>query len=168
MRPAVGQLLFHRRVHRNLALRVMSIDAVHASQLKAPLREKSSQLARKQDVDIGGQHESAASPADTNILGDHLVERQGFGMSEAAVQLLRHFNETNLARAHLLRPAQHFGQARPVGRRVPFHDDQFGWNLIAPRLPYPAIDESLHTYQRISAMVVVARRHHQRKIRFAG
>jgi hypothetical protein len=53
----------------------MTIHPVHAARLKSPLPKKPNQLGRKQDVDIRNQHEPAARPANTGVLGDHLIER---------------------------------------------------------------------------------------------
>ena len=96
---AVGQLLFDGSVHRDAAHGVVTVDAVHASGLEPLFRDESSQLAGEQNIDVGGQHEAAASPANAGILGDHLVQRQRFGVRIPAVQLGRNFDESDFARA---------------------------------------------------------------------
>src|SRR5439155_184471 len=81
--------------------------------------EETHQLVGQQDVDVGAEDELAPGPADADVLGDHLEQRQGLAVLEAAVQLRRHLDDADLTGARLGRPAQRLCQPRAVGGRVP-------------------------------------------------
>ncbi len=78
------------------------------------------------------------------------------------------FDDPHLARSEIIGPAQRIGQARTILRRVPFHDDQLRRNPVTPRLGDPAAGEGLHAVEQVAAMIIVAGRHNQGKIRAAG
>ena len=85
-----------------------------------------------------------------NVFRDHLIERQSLGVGETLVNFGRHFDEADLAWPKFLGPMQRFGQPQAVLRRIPLHDDHFGWNMVPPRLLDPAVDESLHAAEQIA------------------
>jgi hypothetical protein len=55
---------------------------------------------------------------------------------------------------------QGFGQRQAILRRVPFHDDHLGRNMVLPRLSNPTVDESLHAAEQISSVIIVSRGYH--------
>ena len=85
IRSAPGELPFHRGIRRNFAHRVVPVNPVHAAALQPPRRpDELRQFVRKQNVDIGRQHELPAGAPYAGVLGDHLVERQRFAMVDSA------------------------------------------------------------------------------------
>ena len=111
---AVGELFFDGRAGGDLAHGVMPVDAVHPPVFEAPRGEEGGQFVGEQNVDVGGQHELAARPPDAHVLGDHLVERQRFGVGVAAVQFRGHLDDAHLAGAEIVRPLERLAQAGTV------------------------------------------------------
>ena len=84
VRLAIIELLFDGGPGRNIAHRIVPVDTVHPSVLEPPGGEEASQLARKQDIDVGSQYVFAAGAPNADVLSDHLVQRQGVSVRKAA------------------------------------------------------------------------------------
>ena len=75
VRAAIGQLFVQRRIGGNVAHGVETVDAVQPILLELLRTQERGQLVRKEDIDVGGQNEPPARPADPDILADHLIQR---------------------------------------------------------------------------------------------
>ena len=154
VRLAVRQLRFERRLEGHIRLDIMAIDAVQTSGLQPSRREVVNQLSREDDVDIGCKNEPSARTTDTNILRDHLEQRQHVRVPQPLMQGGRDLNEPVLAEGRM-RQAQQSANMRPIRRRVPFDHDQLGIEASTATLLVEAIDECLKALERIAAVVVV-------------
>ena len=93
MAPAVFQLFIHGRVHGHVRHYVMPVNSVHAPGFQFLLSQVSHQLIRKEDVYVGRQDEASSRPPDAGVLGDHLIQRQGFAVAVASVDSGGYFDE---------------------------------------------------------------------------
>ena len=123
VRRTISELLFNWSIHRNIAHHIVAVDAIHAARFHFAFRQPGSQFVGKENVDVGGQNELPAGPANADILPDHLVQRERLGMGESGVQFGGNFNESHLAEASVRGPAQNLVQPRPAFRRIPLHHD---------------------------------------------
>ena len=168
VRAAVFELIFDGPLDGHLVHGVVTIDAVHAVAIELLPAQKFRQFARDQDVDVSGQYETSPGAPDPDVLGDHLVERQGLSVVVAGVEFRGNFYEPDFAWTEVVGPAQGIDQCRTCRRRIPLHDDQFRRDLIAAGLFDPAADEGLHAAQEIATMIVIPGGDDQRQVRFHG
>ena len=94
MRAAVLHPVLDGLIEREPGLDVMTIEAIQAPRFKRPASDELNELVREDDVDVGGQDERTTRAADADVLGDHLKERQRFGMRQARVNFRRYLDET--------------------------------------------------------------------------
>jgi hypothetical protein len=97
------------------------------------------------------------SPSDTDILANHLKDRQTIGSVKAPVNLRRDFNNPYPARPLVDRPSEHILQPWPIGWRIPFHDHELRPQTMSSRLLQKRGNKHLHPAKRTFAMAVVTR-----------
>ena len=162
---AIGRQLFRRGSVRNIACHVMPVDTVKGAPFQPVFRQESHELRRENDIQIRGEHKFTASTANTGVLGDHLMQRNCIRVLESPMNFRRNFDKSNLTRTGILGPMQHVDQLRPIGRWIPFHDDNLGRQAVSFRLAQPGIQKSLHARQHVSTMIVIPGGHNHRNIR---
>src|SRR5438552_3499117 len=151
--PAFGRRWHHRTIE--LGDHVVPVGAVHRAGLQAALQE-GEELVRQQDVDVRRQHVSRAGPADADVFGDHLVDRQPVRVGHCCVQVVRNRDHCGMKVLRLV-PSQRIPQRRPAGRRIPLHQKKLDGHAEPLCLLRQPVDEELHAGEQVSSVVVVAR-----------
>src|SRR5260370_40815666 len=77
VRAAISQLILYRGLNRNVAHDVMPVDPIHNAGLQRALGKALHEFVVEYDVNVPGQYEPAPCSPYTDVLGSHLVERQG-------------------------------------------------------------------------------------------
>ena len=157
MRRAELHLRLERHIGRQIGLDIVAIHAIHAGRIQTTCGDVIDQLGREDNVDVGRQDETPARAADPHVFRNHLKQRQHIGVAQLLVQFGRDLDEPIGARGDLGQPEQ-FADPRFLWRRVPFDDDHLGVETGAPALLVEVVDEGLQSFQRITAMIIVARR----------
>src|SRR5262245_16456467 len=93
MRFAVSDLLVEGAVHRHVRFDVMTVDTVQAVSVETAPRNLLNKRVRKDDVDIRCQNKLSARASDTDVLRDHLEQRQDVRVLELSMELGGHFDE---------------------------------------------------------------------------
>ena len=134
---------------------VVAVDAVHRVWPQAGA-EEGEQLVAEQDVDVGREDERRARTPDAHVLADHLEKRQPVGVREGPMHVRRNCDDTG-QEVLVGSPAQRLGQGPSVRGRIPLDQDQLDRQAESPGLLGEAVDEQLHTGEKVAAMLVVAR-----------
>ena len=110
MAATIRELFVEGAIDRDIAGDIVPVGAVHAAPFQPPRSQEPDQLVGKHDVDIGCQNELAPRAADTDILGNHLVQGQSHRVPVAGMYFGRHFEDTHLARAGVAGPPTDFSR----------------------------------------------------------
>src|SRR5436305_14399167 len=97
------QLLFDWDIGWYVGLHIISIYPVHASPTQSRGAQKPHDLIREKDVDVRCQHERRTSPANADVFGNHLKQRQLIAVLKPTVNLRRDFNDAHIATSVLHR-----------------------------------------------------------------
>jgi hypothetical protein len=125
--------------------------------LQLPGAEKMNKFVRKEDINIGSKNEAAEGTTDANILSYHLEQGKFIRIFKAPVYFRRYLDNTDSAWSCIFGPPQGLGQPRPIGRRVPFHNDQLRINVVSPHLFQETVNKQLHAVKQFTPMVVITR-----------
>ena len=84
-------------------------------------------------------------------------------MGEGLVDFGRNADDSDRAGTLLGRKAKFLRERRPVGRRVPLDEDQFGFQIVFFALRDETVDEVLRPVRERAAVIVVAGRRYDAK-----
>ncbi|GAB1489324.1 hypothetical protein MASR2M8_17770 [Opitutaceae bacterium] len=90
--------LLKRALNGQIGLNVDPIDAIVPIRTQGVAGHEAEELLRKYNVNVGRQDKFAASPPDTDILGDHLEEPKFLAILKAVMQFSGYSDDSSLAK----------------------------------------------------------------------
>jgi hypothetical protein len=153
---AIGQYPVERNALRQIARHVIAIDADDTARLQL-ITHVADEAVVEENVDIGCEDETSPCTPNSNVLSNHLEQRKRRGIRELVVDCGWNGHDPNACGPKVFRPLQSLFQRRPIGRRIPFDQDQLGIEPMAAALGDEAVHEMLHSTQHVAAVIVVSR-----------